>query len=93
MADLFDARLAAVMPEREYRQLKARAECAYRRIENAAPPVVLGELDDVLLVMREIEARLLDGRPSGGHLAPWRGALKSAKAIQKGVGIGGWTRY
>lgn len=61
-AELIDNRLTAVMPEQEYRRLRARAEHAFRRIEKAAPGTVLTDLTDLVQVMREIEAKLLDDR-------------------------------
>lgn len=68
-AELIDGRLVAVLSEQEYLQLRARAENAFRRIEEKAPVAVLTDLTDLVTVMREIEARLLDdrlGKPDTG---------------------------
>lgn len=67
--ELIDGRLVAVIPEQEYLQLRARAENAFRRIAEKAPRTVLTDLTDLVTVMREIEAKLLDdrmGKPDTG---------------------------
>ncbi len=62
LIELPDKRLARIMPENEYLSLKARAEEAYARIERHADETVLRDVIDLLVVLREVEIRLLEER-------------------------------
>lgn len=65
--ELFDQRLAQVISEQEYVDLKAKAEKLYGRLEKKAPMAMLGDLFELMLLFRSVEKRLLDdrlGRPN-----------------------------
>lgn len=59
---LLDERLTEIMSSHEYQSLKTRAEQAYARIQAAAPADVLADVADLVVILAEIEARLLDQR-------------------------------
>jgi hypothetical protein len=67
---LFDDRLAAVIPEQQHLLLKTRAEQAYQRLQREAPADLLADLAELVLVMREVETKLLDDR-LGNYDTDW----------------------
>ncbi len=78
LVELPDERLATVIPEDDYLRLKARVERAYANIERDASATVLKEVLELLLVLREVEMRLLEDRFRERYLAypfDWRQRL------------------
>lgn len=75
LVDLPDERLATIVSEDDYLRLKARVERAYANIERDASDAVLREVLELLLVLREVEMRLLEDRFRERYLAypfDWR---------------------
>lgn len=62
LIELPDKRLVRIMPESEFQSLKKRAEEAYIKIVQNSDEKVLVDVLDLLLVMREVELRLLEDR-------------------------------
>jgi hypothetical protein len=62
LLELPDKRLTRIMPEEEFRRLEARAREAYAKIERVADEPVLRAVLELLLVLREVELRLLEDR-------------------------------
>jgi wyosine [tRNA(Phe)-imidazoG37] synthetase (radical SAM superfamily) len=62
LIEMPDERLARILPEKEYLSLKARVEEAYAKIERSANEKVLGDVLDLLVILREIEMRLIEDR-------------------------------
>lgn len=71
LIELPDKRLARIMPEKEFANLKERAEAAYAKLLINADEKVLRDVLDLLLVMREIELRLLEDRFREAYLAAY----------------------
>jgi hypothetical protein len=57
-----DERLARILPEKEYLSLRTRVEEAYAKIERGANEKVLRDVLDLLVILREVEMRLIEDR-------------------------------
>ncbi len=71
LIELPDKRLVRIMPEEEFQSLKTRAEEAYAKIVRDSDEKVLINVLDLLLVMREVELRLLEDRFRDTYLAAY----------------------
>lgn len=71
LLELPDKRLARIMPESEFQNLKTRAEEAYAKLARDADETVLRDVFALLLVFREVELRLLEDRFRDAYLAAY----------------------
>ncbi len=60
--EILDKRLGEVLPQGDYDKLKAKADELYRRLEQAVPEPVFKDMLELLLILREVEMRLLEDR-------------------------------
>lgn len=62
LIELVDKRLAEVISNVDYLRLKSQAELAYAKIEENASEAVMQNVLDLLLILHEVELRLLEDR-------------------------------
>ena len=62
LIELVDKRLAEVLSAGDYHRLKSQAELAFAKIEENASEVVMQNVLDLLLILHEVELRLLEDR-------------------------------
>ena len=69
MIEILDKRLAEIIPGDDYNNLKAKADHIYAKIEQEAPEPIFRDMLDLLLILREVELRLLEDRFRERYLA------------------------
>lgn len=67
--EILDKRLLEIIPRDDYLSLKAKADDLYAKIEEEAPEAVFKNMLELLLILREVELRLLEDRFRDRYLA------------------------